>query len=157
MACRIQNHSPHPLHLDLRGGETLSLQPGELSTPLRDELLADNPYLPGWLRRGLASRHEIPFTEVLAAERLARYQAASGRSAAEIAAGLERIKGLGPALARQLMARGLFTVGQVAALSAPELAELPGVGAASARQILKSAQALSRAGKGKPPEENAGR
>lgn len=71
MACRIRNLSRHPLHLDLLGGDTLSLPPGGLSGPLREERLVGNCYLREWAERGIARVEPARMTEVLEAEKKA--------------------------------------------------------------------------------------
>lgn len=56
MACRLVNLHKHPLRIDLRGGETLVLQPGQTSPTLREELLYDNFHLPDWEIAGWVAR-----------------------------------------------------------------------------------------------------
>jgi hypothetical protein len=56
MACRLVNLHKHPLRVDLRGGETLVLQPGQSSPTLREELLYDNFHLTGWEKAGWIAR-----------------------------------------------------------------------------------------------------
>jgi hypothetical protein len=68
MAVRIQNMGKHQLALDLRSGETIYLDPHEISRPLREESLYTNPYLPQWLATGLVRRFEASMSEVLAFE-----------------------------------------------------------------------------------------
>jgi hypothetical protein len=56
MACRLVNLHKHPLRVDLRGGETLVLQPGQTSPTLYEELLYDNFHLTGWEKAGWIAR-----------------------------------------------------------------------------------------------------
>ena len=56
MACRLVNLHTHPLHVDLRGGETLTLQRGETSRTLLEELLYDNVHLADWEKAGWIAR-----------------------------------------------------------------------------------------------------
>lgn len=79
MACRIQNLSPHRLALDLRGGEVLHLDPGQVSRPLREEALYGNIYLPQWQSRGLVRWLKASMADVLAIEN----PAAGGEPAVE--------------------------------------------------------------------------
>lgn len=71
MACRIQNLSKHRLALDLRGGDVIYLKPGEMSRPLREELLYDHIHLPGWLSQGLVRKVDSKMSEVLDFEKKA--------------------------------------------------------------------------------------
>jgi hypothetical protein len=68
MACRIKNTGKHTLSIDLAGGATLYLKPGETSRALREELLYHNVYVSGWLKQGLAQWIDIPMSEVHAEE-----------------------------------------------------------------------------------------
>lgn len=81
MACRLHNRSQHPLRVDLRGGKTLQLAPGETSAPLREELLYDNMFLPQWEREGLVMRLPARFAEVLEREAGAKPAAAAAPTA----------------------------------------------------------------------------
>jgi hypothetical protein len=63
MACRLLNRHKHPLHIDLRGGETLTLKPGETSGALLEELLYDNQHLPQWEASGWVVRLPARFAE----------------------------------------------------------------------------------------------
>jgi len=65
MACRIQNLTKHRLALDLRGGDVIYLRPGELSQPLREELLYGNIHLPRWLSEGVVRKVDAKMSEVL--------------------------------------------------------------------------------------------
>jgi hypothetical protein len=56
MACRLVNLHTYPLRIDLRGGETLVLPPGQMSRVLREELLYDNCHLAGWEDSGWIGR-----------------------------------------------------------------------------------------------------
>jgi hypothetical protein len=62
MACRLVNLHKHPLRVDLRGGETLVLQPGQTSLTLYEELLYDNCHLPGWEKAGWIARLPVRLT-----------------------------------------------------------------------------------------------
>lgn len=78
MACRIQNLGKHRLALDLRGGGVIYLKPGEVSRPIREELLYDHIHLPQWLSQGLVRRIDAKMAEVLEHEkRLAALSSAS--------------------------------------------------------------------------------
>jgi len=63
MAVRLFNRHTHPLHVDLRGGETLPLAPGETSRALLEELLYDNQHLPQWEAAGWIVRLPARFAE----------------------------------------------------------------------------------------------
>lgn len=63
MACRLFNLHKHPLHIDLRGGETLILAPGETSRALLEELLYDNQHLRAWEAAGWVARLPARFAE----------------------------------------------------------------------------------------------
>ena len=63
MACRLFNRHKHPLYIDLRGGETLALAPGETSRALLEELLYDNQHLPQWEAAGWIVRLPARFAE----------------------------------------------------------------------------------------------
>ena len=66
MACRIKNIGEHTLSVDLAGGATLYLKPGETSRALREEFLYHNVYLSSWLEQGLVQWIDISMEEVLA-------------------------------------------------------------------------------------------
>jgi hypothetical protein len=55
----------HPLHVDLRGGTVIVLQPGQRSAPLREESLYDNHHLVEWERAGWVARMPARMQEVL--------------------------------------------------------------------------------------------
>jgi len=63
MALRLQNLSKYHLVVDFRGG-ALSLKPGEISTPLREEALYWSPYLPYWERKGWIRKIKVSMAEV---------------------------------------------------------------------------------------------
>lgn len=56
MACRLLNLHTHPLHIDLRGGETLRLAPNQTSRALLEELLYENQHLRDWEAAGWVVR-----------------------------------------------------------------------------------------------------
>lgn len=138
MACRIRNTGAHVLHLDLRDGETIHLAPGQTSRPLREEHLYTNPYLAGWLRQGLAQRHEAGFREVLAWEGAAT----TGQTPEEAAEKLAKVHGIGPKTARHLFEEGIYTLEQLARCDPARLAGLRGWNEAKARQALEHAAEL---------------
>lgn len=63
MACRLLNLHKYPMYIDLRGGETLVLSPGETSRALLEELLYDNHHLPEWEAAGWVARLPARFAE----------------------------------------------------------------------------------------------
>jgi hypothetical protein len=67
MALRLQNLSKYHLVVDFRGG-ALSLKPGEISSPLREEALYWSPYLPSWERKGWIRKIKVKMAEVLSQE-----------------------------------------------------------------------------------------
>lgn len=75
MACRIVNLHTQPLHIDLRGGDRLTLAPNERSRVLHEELLYDNQHLGEWERAGWLRRTPARMRE-LRAEQAAGAQAA---------------------------------------------------------------------------------
>ena len=86
MACRIKNTGKHTLCLNLLGGETLYLKPGETSRAFREELLYHNPYLSDWLERGVAQWINAKMAEVIADEQAPPPQAAEPEKAGKAAA-----------------------------------------------------------------------
>lgn len=89
MACRIQNLTKHRLALDLRGGDVIYLRPGELSHPLREELLYGNIHLPRWLSQGVVRKVDAKMADVLDHEKKAAAKVtppAAGPAKAETAA-----------------------------------------------------------------------
>jgi hypothetical protein len=77
MACRIQNLGKHRLALDLRGGSVIYLKPGEVSRPIREELLYGHIHLPQLLAQGLVRRIDAKMSEVLEHEQRAAAPPAS--------------------------------------------------------------------------------
>lgn len=67
MACRLVNLHNHPLSIDLRGGETIVLPPGQTSRALLEELLYDNPFLREWEAAGWLARLPAKFADTQAA------------------------------------------------------------------------------------------
>lgn len=134
MACRIKNTGTHVFCLDLRGGEALYLQPGEVSRPLREELLYGNPYLAGWLRQGLAQRLDVSFREVLAWE--------VGRSPEELRKELRSVKGIGAKAAARLVDEGVLGLEPLARYEVDHLAALLGWKEPKAQQVLASAREI---------------
>ena len=63
MACRLVNLHKYPLTIDLRGGDTLVLGPGQTSRALLEELLYDNHHLPGWEAAGWVARLPAKFAD----------------------------------------------------------------------------------------------
>lgn len=63
MACRLFNQHKYPLHIDLRGGETLVLPAGETSRALPEELLYENQHLRNWEAAGWVARLPARFAE----------------------------------------------------------------------------------------------
>jgi hypothetical protein len=63
MACRLINLHKYPLSIDLRGGDTLVLAPGQTSHALLEELLYDNHHLPGWEAAGWVARLPAKFAD----------------------------------------------------------------------------------------------
>jgi len=63
MACRLVNLHKYPLSIDLRGGDTLVLAPGQTSHALLEELLYDNHRRPGWEAAGWVARLPAKFAE----------------------------------------------------------------------------------------------
>lgn len=63
MACRLVNLHNYPLSIDLRGGETLVLPPGQTSRALLEELLYDNPFLREWEAAGWLARLPAKFAD----------------------------------------------------------------------------------------------
>ena len=63
MACRLVNLHKYPLTIDLRGGDTLVLGPGQTSPALLEELLYDNHHLPGWEAAGWVARLPAKFAD----------------------------------------------------------------------------------------------
>jgi hypothetical protein len=63
MACRLVNLHKYSLNIDLRGGETLVLLPGETSPALLEELLYDNQHLRGWEAAGWVARLPAKFAD----------------------------------------------------------------------------------------------
>ena len=63
MACRLVNLHNHPLSIDLRGGETIVLPPGQTSRALLEELLYDNPFLREWEGAGWLARLPAKFAD----------------------------------------------------------------------------------------------
>lgn len=66
MAVRLFNRHTHPLHVDLRGGDTLVLPPQGTSPALLEELLYDNPNLREWEANGWLVRLPARFAETQA-------------------------------------------------------------------------------------------
>ena len=143
MPSRIKNTGRHLLRLDLPGGRLVQLEPGQISAPLADEALANNSYLSRWLQEGVARRVRVSPGELAYHERVAGGLEAAGLTRDEALAGLERARGVGPALAVRLLGQGAITIAQLASWKPSALAELPGVGKASARRILASARRLN--------------
>jgi hypothetical protein len=81
MACRLKNTGKHPLRIDLRGGSVLYVQPGDTSSPLREELLYGNSYLADWVRRGVVATLPARMEDVHAAE-----QSAAAKPVAKVTA-----------------------------------------------------------------------
>ena len=63
MACRLVNLHNYPLSIDLRGGETIVLPPGQTSRALLEELLYDNPFLREWEAAGWLARLPAKFAD----------------------------------------------------------------------------------------------
>jgi hypothetical protein len=63
MALRLQNLSKYHLVVDFRGG-ALSLKPGEISRPLREEALYWSPYLPYWERKRWIRKIKVSMSEL---------------------------------------------------------------------------------------------
>jgi|KBSSwiStaDraftv2_1062776.scaffolds.fasta_scaffold3699011_1 hypothetical protein len=63
MACRLVNLHKFPLSIDLRGGETLVLAPGQTSRALLEESLYHNQHLPGWEAAGWVARLPAKFAD----------------------------------------------------------------------------------------------
>ncbi|AKC86777.1 hypothetical protein [Pseudoxanthomonas suwonensis] len=93
MACRIVNLHPHPLRIDLRGGEVLFLAHNERSRALREEALYDNHYVAEWERAGWLRRVPARMGEVRAEEQARAAALAAADPAAERAPPRKRSPG----------------------------------------------------------------
>jgi len=87
MACRLVNLHKHPLRVDLRGGETLVLQPGQSSPTLREELLYDNFHLTGWEKAGWIARLPARLTAATPAPKRAVAESPDDEPSTEAAPG----------------------------------------------------------------------
>lgn len=120
--------------IDLRGGGSIRVNPGERSMALRDEALYGNVYLQDLQQKRLIRRVSAKMAEVIREEK--------GDGGSEMdprVADLVRADGLGPKLAFELLDRGIASLRDLLEAKREALTAVSGIGASNLDAILMSA------------------